>query len=325
MTQLTPGRWRGLKAASSASAKFSILAFDQRGNYRSMLPVEADFVTAARIKREVVVALADGVTAVLLDPIYGLDAILGMPGDCGLIMPIEKTGYAGSATERKIDFMPGWGVGMIKSLGATAVKLLVYYHPDAGAITDAVDETIRTIIAACHQHDLPLFVEPLSYSIDESVSSNSAEFAAQRPHLVIETARRLSHMGVDVLKLEFPVNIAFEQDEKVWQRTCETISAASAVPWTLLSAGVDFPDFERQVTVACASGASGFVGGRAIWKEAVTMTTEDRARFLLDEGRRRLERLSAIVERSARAWTDFYTPMTFGEDWYSAYSAALKA
>jgi tagatose 1,6-diphosphate aldolase len=323
---LTPGKWRGLKATSSpTNSTFSILAFDQRGNYRSMLPADADFAMASRIKTEVVTALAPYITAVLLDPVYGLDAVLALPGDRGLLMPIEKTGYAGSPTERKVDFMPGWEIETIKRVGASAVKLLVYYHPDAGAITDEVDATVRRIAAACHEQDLPLFVEPLSYSIDESASSNSAEFAAERPRLVRETARRLSQMGVDILKLEFPVNIAFAKDENVWRRECEAVSQAVSIPWTLLSAGVDFPDFERQVKVACESGGSGFVGGRAIWKEAVTMTTSERARFLPDEGVRRLDRLREIVERSARPWTDFYAPVAFGEDWYDAYAAALRA
>jgi tagatose 1,6-diphosphate aldolase len=327
MTQqfLTPGRWRGLKATSGGDrGTFSILAFDQRGNYRSMLPADADFGTAARIKTEVVSALANHVTAVLLDPVYGLDAALALPGNCGLLMAIEKTGYAGSSTERTIDFMPGWDVRTIKQIGASAAKLLVYYHPDAGKITDEVDATIRHIADVCHEQDLALFIEPLSYSIDDAVSTNSAEFAAERPRLVCETARRLSHLGADVLKLEFPTNIAFEPDENVWRRDCEAVSKASAVPWTLLSAGVDFPAFARQVEIACTSGASGFVGGRAIWKEAIPMTLDTRAEFLRDEGWRRLDHLGEIVERTARPWTDFYAPVAFGEDWYDAYAAALR-
>ncbi|MBE2184024.1 MAG: tagatose 1,6-diphosphate aldolase [Anaerolineae bacterium] len=316
---LTPGKWRGLKACSSDSYTFSILAFDQRGNYRIMLPEDATFAQASQIKAEVVSILAPQVTAVLLDPVYGLDAALAMPGGRGLLMALEKTGYAGSPQERRIDFIPGWDVGMIRAMGASAVKLLVYYHPDAGAITDEIDGTIMHVAAECRSQDIPLFVEPLSYSINAGVKADSAEFAADRPRIVRETAYRLSRLGVDVLKLEFPVNVAHDADESVWRSTCEAVSKASSVPWTLLSAGVNFDAYTRQVTVACKAGASGFVGGRAIWKEAIPLSPEARATFLNDEGARRVERLRKIVERDARPWTDFYAPPGNSENWHEIY------
>jgi len=317
----TPGKWRGLKATSGNDATFSILAFDQRGNYRAMLPPDADFATAARIKTEVVTGLAPHVTAVLLDPIYGLEAALALPGNCGLLMAVEKTGYAGTPQERRVDFHSGWEVSTIRRMGASAVKLLVYYHPFAGPVTDDVDATVLRIAAECQAHDIPLFVEPLSYSIDENVTSDSAEFAAERPRIVIETARRLSQLGIDALKMEFPVNIAYEADEGVWRKACEALTEASTTPWTLLSAGVDFEAYARQVTVACESGASGFVGGRAIWREAITMTPDARRDFLADTGARRVDHLREIVERSARRWTDVFAPTPYGENWYEAYSA----
>lgn len=316
---ITPGKWRGLKSTSSANQTFTILAFDQRGNYRAMLPADATFGQAARIKAEVISNLAPSVTAVLLDPVYGLEAVLALPGSCGLLMALEKTGYAGTAQERQIDFIPGWDVALIRRMGASAVKLLVYYHPDAGHVTDAIDETVVRVAQDCRTHDIPLFVEPLSYSIDANVKSESAEFAAERPRLVRDTAYRLSRLGIDILKMEFPVNIAFEQDENAWRAACEAVSQASVVPWTLLSAGVDFDAYTRQVAVACSSGASGIVGGRAIWKESITMTPEARAAFLKDEGARRVDHLREIVEQSARPWTDFFTPAAYGENWHEGY------
>ena len=317
----TPGKWRGLKATSGDDATFSILAFDQRGNYRAMLPPDADFATAARIKTEVVTGLASHMTAVLLDPIYGLEAALALPGDCGLLMAVEKTGYAGSPQERRVDFHPGWDVSTIRRMGASAVKLLVYYHPFAGAVTDDVDATVMRIAAECQTHDIPLFVEPLSYSIDENVKMDSAAFAAERPRIVIETARRLSRLGIDALKMEFPVDSVHEPDESVWRKACEALTEASATPWTLLSAGVGFQAYARQVTIACESGASGFVGGRAIWREAIAMTAEARRDFLADTGLRRVDHLREIVERSARRWTDVFAPTPYGENWYETYSA----
>lgn len=306
-TTLTPGKWRGLKATSTDQGMFSILAFDQRGNYRAMLPETTDFATASRIKAEVTAALVPHASAVLLDPVYGLEAALAVPGSRGILLAIEKTGYAGSPTAREVDFIDGWDVGAIQRAGASAVKLLVYYHPDSNT-AEQIETTVSELAKACTQHDIPLFVEPLSYSLDEAVSTSSAEFATKRPRIVIETARRLSRAGADVLKMEFPVNVKYAPDPAEWKEACAAVSEASTVPWTLLSAGVDFPMFEQQVESACANGASGFVGGRAIWKEAVTMPDTERAAFLAAEGRNRLERLSAVVAANARAWTTFYSP-----------------
>ncbi len=307
MQTISAGKWRGLKATSTDHAVFSILAFDQRGNYVAMLPESADFAIASRIKAEVVSALAPHTTAVLLDPVYGLEAALTIPGSKGILLAIEKTGYAGSPTAREIEFIPGWDVGAIQHAGASAVKLLVYYHPDSPT-AETIERTITELAGMCKAHDLPLFVEPLSYSLDPAVSTSTPEFAQLRPRIVIETARRLSRAGADVLKMEFPVSVKHDPDEAHWAEACAALSEASTVPWTILSAGVDYPMFERQVTVACANGASGFVGGRAIWKEAITMTTDARAAFLRGEAADRLKTLTAIVTSSGRAWTTYYAP-----------------
>lgn len=324
MTQeLTIGKWRGLKASSSDNHTFSILAFDQRGSYVDMLPKDSTFDHAAGIKAEVIAALAPRATAVLLDPIYSLPAMQVLPGACGLLMPIEKTGYAGEPTARRVDFDDGWTIAKIKRVGASGVKLLVYYHPEAGAVAEDIEQTISVIAAQCREHDLPLFVEPLAYSIDPALPVKSEAFAAQLPQIVRETARKLGGLGVDVLKMEFPVNVAFNQDESAWQAACEAITEVSPVPWALLSAGVNFEMFERQVRVASRAGATGILGGRAIWKECVAMSPSDRATFLSSTALERLNKLRAIVEADARPWTDFYTPSPNSDGWYAQYSAEI--
>jgi tagatose 1,6-diphosphate aldolase len=316
---LTPGRWRGLQTTSTARDVFAILAFDQRGNYRELLPADATHDDAVGIKYEVVAALAPYTSAVLLDPIYGMKAAMLGTRSAGLLMSIEKTGYHGDATSRRTDFMPGWTVGKIRRMGASAAKLLVYYHPDSGVLADEIEALVHQVAEDCHWHDLPLFVEPLAYSLDDAIPTGSADFARARPVIVRETARRLSGLGPDVLKLEFPVNVAYDGDRRAWRHACEEVSAACAVPWVLLSAGVDFDTFEQQVRIACQSGASGFLGGRAIWKECISMGWVERQTFLKTTGAERLNRLSAIAEELARPWTDFYNPQTVGEDWFTMY------
>src|SRR5687768_521889 len=150
-TQLSPGKWRGLKAASSPNHTFSMVAFDQRGNYLKMLPSGATYAEAAENKRSVIAALSPHVTAVLLDPNYGMAAVNDVAGTSGLLMALERTGYGGEPTARQVDFMDGWTVAKIKQMGASAVKLLVYNHPDGGAAAEHVEAVIREVAEDCNR------------------------------------------------------------------------------------------------------------------------------------------------------------------------------
>lgn len=319
LTAITPGRWRGLKTTSmDEAAIFTILAFDQRGSYRKMLPAGTGYEDAVSIKTEIVTTLTTKTSAVLLDNQYGLLPAMQIRGGCGLMMSYEESGYSGDATYRKLIFNPDWTIEKIKKMGGSAVKLLAYYHPHSGALAEEIEGVIAEVIAECHRWDLPLFLEPMSYSLDAAVAKESEAFAKTRPQVVIDTAARLSKLGPDVLKMEFPVDAAFHSDRAQWKSTCESVSAVSSVPWVLLSAGVDFDIFAEQAEIACKAGASGWLAGRAIWKEAVTMTPENRTAFLQGEATRRAEKLAAIAAQYSRPWTEFYAPPPASDSWFKS-------
>jgi tagatose 1,6-diphosphate aldolase len=204
-------------------------------------------------------------------------------------------------------------------MGASAVKILVYYHPHAGEATEHVEETVRQIAEEAHKFDLPFFVEPVTYSPDADIPTKSAAFAQQRPTIIRETVERLQACGADVLKIEFPVDVAFDDNADNWRSACEAISEIATVPWALLSAGVDFSTFEKQVKIACQAGSSGFLGGRAIWKEAIAMNDADRLSFLEGTAIQRIKSLKQLVVDYGKAWTDYYSPMPAGEGWYHDY------
>ncbi len=318
---LTPGRYRGLKSTSLATRDvFGIVAFDQRGSYRKMMPEGASYEMLAQVKGEIIGALSIEASAILTDPTYGLNAAMEMSPSAGLLLALEKSGYSGDASYRKTELIPSWTPEKIRKAGASAVKFMVYYHPESGALAEELEGLIRRVVADCHQWDLPVFLEPMSYSLDPAVSKDSADFAAERPSVVIETARRLSRSGADALKLEFPLDIKFNQKRAEWQEACAALSEASAVPWVLLSAGVDFEQFKPQAQVACERGASGFLAGRAIWKEAAAMSSVARADFLAKTARDRLRELLDIAALSARPWTDFYSSPQSSESWYEDYN-----
>ena len=207
---LTPGRYRGLKATSLAAADvFGIIAFDQRGSYRQMLPPDTSYDQLVQVKSEIIGALSLDASAILTDPVYGLRPAMQMSPKAGLLLALEKSGYSGDSSYRTTELLPSWTPEKIRKAGANAVKFMVYYHPESGALAAELEALVRRVVADCHAWDLPVFLEPMSYSLDAAVSKDSADYAAGRARVVIETARRLSGTGADVLKMEFPLDIQF--------------------------------------------------------------------------------------------------------------------
>ena len=318
-TDLTIGKIRGLQQCSTPRGTFTCLALDHRQNLRrSLKPQNPGSVSDSALtdfKLEVTAALAGEATAVLLDPEYSAAQAVAagvIPGNAGLVVAVESTGYGGEPTARQSQILPGWSVEKAKRMGASMIKLLVYYHPDSPTAPE-IEAFTRQVAVECQQHDLGIMLEPLSYSLDAG-KLNSDE----KRYVVVETARKLTPLGVDILKAEFPLDTG-NNAEAEWAAACVEVSAASQVPWILLSAAVDFETYLRQVTVACNAGASGIAVGRAVWKEAVAMEPAARGAFLQTTARERLSRLTALCSALAKPWMDFYPPLKIDENWYREY------
>jgi tagatose-1,6-bisphosphate aldolase len=315
MKPITIGKLRGLQQISSQRGTFTALALDHRQNLRKANPALASDEQLSRFKLDVTSALASRATAVLLDPeVSAAQAIAqrAIPNNIGLVVAVESTGYTGDATARHAQIIPGWSVEKAKRMGASAIKLLVYYHPDSHTASE-IETFTKNIADDCAKHDLVLMLEPLSYSLDESKKLSSEE----KRYVVVETAKRLTPLGADILKVEFPLNVD-DLDEAKWMVACKEISSASTIPWILLSAAVDYETFLRQVTVACTAGASGIAVGRAVWKEAVTMNDDERVKFLRTTARQRISRLTSLCHALAKPYTDFYTAEA-PFDWHKKY------
>jgi tagatose 1,6-diphosphate aldolase len=325
---LSIGKIHGLSATSTPTGVFSILAFDHRQSFVKLLdptgnqpPAYSEVVQA---KAEVVSVLAPYASGVLLDPVYGAAQLIAnqtLPAGAGLMVALEETGYEGNPNARISSILTGWSVAQAKRMGADAVKLLVYYHPQAGAITEKIEDLVRRIIQECRLADLALFLEPVSYSIDAHADRESRAFAESRPEIIAQIARRLGNLGPDILKLEFPVDAQYDRDESRWAAACEAVSTASPCPWAVLSAGVAFELFARQVEVACRYGASGCIAGRAIWKDGIPLPTPNRIDWLEKVALPRMSQLAEITSSYARPWTNFYPELaaSAGEGWYLTY------
>jgi tagatose-1,6-bisphosphate aldolase len=315
MRPITIGKLRGLQQISSQRGTITALALDHRQNLRKANTAFNNDEELSRFKLDVTGILAPEATAVLLDPeVSAAQAIAGsaIPNHVGLVVALEATGYAGDPTARRAQLIPGWSVEKAKRMGASAVKLLVYYHPDSPTVKE-IEQFTAEIAEECKKHDLVLMLEPLSYSL-----APNRKLASEEKHeVVIETARRLTQLGVDILKAEFPLDVG-ETDESRWMEACTEISAASLIPWVLLSAAVEYKTYLRQVTVACEAGASGIAVGRAVWQEAVYMTGMERRAFLNGGAHPRLVRLASLCYALARPYTDFYQAEA-PFDWYQTY------
>jgi tagatose-1,6-bisphosphate aldolase len=316
---LTTGKMRGLQQCATPRGTFTCLALDHRQNLRRALnPQNPDSVPDSALtdfKLEVTAALAGESTAVLLDPEYSAAQAVAagaIPKNAGLVVAVESTGYGGEPTARQSQLLPGWSVEKAKRMGASMIKLLVYYHPDAPTAAE-IEAFTAQVAEDCQKHDLGLMLEPLSYSLTGGKLTSD-----EKRYVVVETARRLTPLGVDLLKAEFPLEVA-DPDQTQWSAACTEVSAAARVPWILLSAAVDFETYLRQVTAACNAGASGIAVGRAVWKEAVEMPPEGRAAFLRDIARPRLARLTALCAALAKPWMDFYPTPRIEANWYREY------
>jgi len=318
------GARRGLQACASTRGTFTILALDHRQNLRrELLPDDPAAVTyddMVGFKRAVVRALSPVATGTLLDPETGAGQSIAdgsLPAGAGLIVAIEATGYEGPATARISRVLDGWSVEKAKRLGASAAKLLVYYHPDAANAADQ-ERLVAGVAAACRAVDLALFVEPLSFSLVEGEKLTGEA----RRAVVVETARRLTAIGGDILKAEFPYDASVSDPDR-WRDACAELDAASSLPWVLLSGGVADATFESQVATACAAGASGVAVGRSVWAEAATMDPAARDSFLATTGRERLTRIAELVETVAKPWSDRPSRLASapapGDGWFREY------
>jgi tagatose 1,6-diphosphate aldolase len=272
-------------------------------------------------------AVAPFASAILLDPEYGAGQAITaglLSGSKGLLVSIEKTGYAGDSTARITELLPDWSVKKVKKMGASAVKLLIYFRPDLKDVASIQLDLVARLADQCIEEDIAFLVEPVSYPI-EKTGKFSKKFAEIKPGLVIETARQITALPIDVLKAEFPADIKFEQDEGKLLGLCRELNQASRLPWVLLSAGVDFESFRKQVKIACKAGASGFLAGRALWQEGAQIHSRDeRMKFFQNTAAPRLEELVELADSYGKPWysrlgaeNGRFAPVT--EGWYRSY------
>src|SRR5512133_3124720 len=316
---LSLGKRRGLDQCANDRFVFNILALDHRQAVKKVFNDRPDpYAEAVSFKRDVVSTLAPLSTAVLLDPSIGAGNCVSdhsLPGKCGLVITVEASGYEGPSHAPVSRLPEDWSCDRIKRMGASAVKLLVYYSSKS-TTASAMKDLVAKVTDDCKRLDVPLFLEILTYSPDPDNARLSPE---QRVDVIIQAAADLTPIGGDILKSEVPVDVKAHPDKAKWEDACKSLTQASVTPWVLLSAGVDYPVFAEQTEVACKAGASGILAGRAIWKEALEVPISERAGFLKSTGCERVQAMQNICNKYGRPYTDFYEMEPLTEDWYKSY------
>ncbi|HEL0559583.1 tagatose 1,6-diphosphate aldolase [Streptococcus equi subsp. zooepidemicus Sz105] len=323
MYHLSKAKYRLLEKVSRKGI-ISALAFDQRGALKRMMAAHQDTEPAPwqieALKALVSEELTPYASSILLDPEYGLPATKVRDQKSGLLLAYEQTGYDTTTTSRLPDCLVDWSVKRLKEAGADAVKFLLYYDVDGDErINQQKQAYIERIGSECQAEDIPFFLELLTY--DEAITDNqSVAFAKLKAHKVNEAMKVFSaeRFGVDVLKVEVPVNMAyvegFAEGEVVYSKeeamqAFRDQEAASYLPYIYLSAGVSAGLFQETLVFAAEAGArfNGVLCGRATWSGAVAVYMsegEEAARqWLRTEGFQNIDRLNQVLERTASPWT----------------------
>src|SRR5215469_11611139 len=214
LMKLTPGKLAGLQRVSDKRGVIAAAAMDQRGSLEKGLAKEkGGEITDAMMeefKSLVAEVLTPHASAILLDPEWGLPAAKRRAKNAGLLLAYEKTGYDKTGPGRLPDLLNHWSAKRLKEAGADCVKILLYYTPfDPKAINDRKHAWVERIGDECRANDIPFFLEFVGY--DEGADEKGLEYARKKPRIVTESMREFSkdRYGVDVLKVEVPVNMKF--------------------------------------------------------------------------------------------------------------------
>jgi tagatose 1,6-diphosphate aldolase len=329
--QLQKGKFKGINACADQNGVIAAAAMDQRGSLKKAIAKargengQATNEDMSTFKAIVTKVLTRHASAILMDPEYGLEAIKQRAPGTGVLLAYEKTGYDANVKGRLPDLLPEWSVRRLVESGADAIKILLYYNPfDDQGITTIKHAFIERIGAECAALDVPFFLEPLAY--DDNIGDEKGfEFAKAKPKYVARYMEEFSkpRYGVDVLKVEVPVNMKFVEGTRAFGGQAaytrkqamdlfRESAAAAAKPFIYLSAGVTDEIFRETLELAAEAGTSfsGVLCGRATWQDAIPIYAKEGAAalegWLEDRGVQNITMLNEVLAKGAKPWWAAY-------------------
>ena len=300
---LTTSERRAYRQVCGANGLMIVVAADQRGGMRKVLAdtdAEREAIDEARlgiVKAAIVRHLANKASAVLLDPVCAVPAVVDedvLARDVGLLIGLDASGYDTDAGGYRLSrLVPDVTARRVRELGGTGAKLLVYLRPDRADANEHNMRIVRDCVADFAAEDVLLVVEILTYRLEDE---SEADYRAAHPGLIVECARMALEAGSKVLKLPYPGTAGAC---RAITELCGGAPSAGGVPWAVLSAGVDHATFVEQVRTAMEGGASGVIAGRALWKDCISLDADECARRLEGIASERLREIERVIDAYA--------------------------
>jgi tagatose 1,6-diphosphate aldolase len=327
---IDPGKLRSFQRVTSPDGYFLICALDHLSDFQELLDSDLSRVTyqqTGEAKNQLIRTLADQCSAFLLDARFGLAQAIAsraLPGSVGLMASVEDEDYKPATATRKTRFRENWSTKQMKMLGVDVCKLLWFFRPDS-SVADHQRDVVKGLVEECTSLSLPLVVEPIWYPL-EGEDPTSTAWRERRVQGIIESAREAYELGTDMLKVEFPGYVDSDAGKAKALEACQQLDAAVTVPWVILSAGVNYDSFKAQVEIACDAGASGFLAGRSIWRDAASVSDPELKSKAGFDAVNRLTELANIT----RACGKPFKPQLDGEEltrafpefWYAHWQRA---
>jgi tagatose 1,6-diphosphate aldolase len=316
-----------MKAVSNVRGVIAAAAMDQRGSLQKALAKEKGGDVGDKeleeFKSLVTEVLTPHASAILLDPEWGLPASKRRAKNAGLLLAYEKTGYDKTGAGGLPDLLDDRSVRRLKEAGADCIKILLYYTPfDPPAINNIKHAWVERIGDECHANDIPFFLEFVGY--DEGADEKGLDFAKKKPQIVTGSMAEFTkdRYGVDVMKVEVPVNMKFVEGTKSFagqkayskQEAMDAFRRSAEVatrPFIYLSAGVSNAEFTETLELAGEAGTrfSGVLCGRATWKDGISVYGKQGAAafkaWLDDQGVKNISNVNDHL-KPARPWFEFY-------------------
>ncbi|RYH08623.1 DUF2090 domain-containing protein [Tropicimonas sp. IMCC6043] len=276
---LTLGKLWGLRRMADANGIFKMTATDQRPPIKNPIAkrlglAQAPWQEVARFKAMLIEILQSHSTALLLDPHFAIPAGIDLLSPTrGLIVTLEDSVFTETPGGRLSSDIDDWSVAKIKRMGGDAVKVLAWYRPDADPqVVQAQRDYVKRIGDACARYDIPFLLELLVYPLaaDAHQTGDYVELRGKKSDDVLASVAEFAKpdYGVDVFKLESPVNAEDADGSAMVQAIFDEMGRLAGRPWVMLSAGAGKAAFRNVLEHAFAAGASGFLAGRAIWLDA---------------------------------------------------------